>query len=243
MADISQNPQSNIKPDESNIYIRTMNQDMQNLNQGGGNFSPGLGAQQQPIPNPNQMPSQTPSQTPTSFDQSSLNELKQKIQNINSGASLNQTQNIPINPTSPIAPQMASEPPVPPASAPSLAGAGGLSQNIPPNYQTFYSTPQTPMATPIEPLSSFPPNSPASSQPSQPNDNIMFNPSLSPELSNVPSNIPMQDNQSMGQFNVATEPSLEASSIPTYTKPKTNTKKLLIPIIIIIVLLGFYFLI
>jgi len=79
MADISQNPQSNIKPDESNIYIRTMNQDMQNLNQGGGNFSPGLGAQQQPIPNPSQMPSQTPSQTPTSFDQSSLNELKQKI--------------------------------------------------------------------------------------------------------------------------------------------------------------------
>jgi hypothetical protein len=71
----------------------------------------------------------------------------------------------------------------------------------------------------------------------------MFNPSLSPELSNVPSNIPMQDSQSMGQFNVATEPSLEASSIPTYTKPKTNTKKLLIPIIIIIVLLGFYFLI
>lgn len=232
MADISQNPQSNIQPDESNIYIRTMNQDMQNLNQGGGNFSPGLGAEQQPIQG--EMSSPTPPGA-TSFDQSSLNELKQKIQNINSGVTPNPAQNIPANQVPPVSPQMASS--IPPTFT--SHQEGGVPQNIPQNPQNFYSVPQPSMATPTEPLTPFPQTTPTSPQP---NDNIIFNPPISSGPSNMSPNIPISDNQPIGQFNMAAEPSAEASSIPTYTKPKKNTTKLLIPIIIIVVLLGFYFL-
>jgi len=73
MADTPLNTQPSTNPDGSNIYIRTMGQDVQNLNQGGGNFSPGLGAEQKPV------------NFAEPISNTSMDDLKQKIQDISSG--------------------------------------------------------------------------------------------------------------------------------------------------------------
>jgi hypothetical protein len=195
MADVPQNIQPNTNPEGSNIYIRTMGQDMQNLNQGGGNFSPGLGAEQKPVDfGSAPMPATTPMPSP------SVDELQKKIQDMASGPAVSPvapstgyTEIAPnINPT-PISP----EPVLAPSSMP-----------------TFVSNPMSepaPMPSP---------------------DTIAFNPM---EMPSAP----------MAETPISNEPVPAIPELSAYVKTKKslNLKTILIPLIIIAVLLGFYFLV
>jgi len=190
MADVPQNIQPNTNPDGSNIYIRTMGQDVQNLNQGGGNFSPGLGAEQKPI------------DTPPAPVSPSMDDLQKKIQDMATGPVV-----APINPS---------------------AGYTEVTTNT-----TISSSMPTPVpeVVPSMPVNSepVPMNNFGSASPMPTPDPMAFNPMEIPSA-------PMADTV------VNNEPIREMADMSTYVKPKKKITKLLIPLILIVVLVAFYFL-
>jgi len=177
------------------IYIRTIGQDVQNLNQGGGNFSPGLGAEQKPI---NTEPTPAPAPMTPSMD-----DLQKKIQDMATGpvsAPVNSTVNYseaissaPVNPV------------VQPVATPEVA-------------------PSMPINSEPVPMNNF-----GSASPMPSPEAVAFNPMEMPSA-------PVAENI------IGSEPMAEMASMSEYVKPKKKISKLLIPIVLIIVLVAFYFL-